>query len=257
MSDKTTDFWAMRHAALSQCGSGWVWLCVTPEGNLSVVRTCNQDTPLPLRPLLCCDLWEHAYYPRHRTRRGEYFDSWWLLIDWPQVSKAMGRLFQGPLIANVGGFSLEEYAENCRKLDACEQVSILEVNISCPNVHCGGKNFGSDPKGAAEVTRAVKAVTGKPVFMPKLDILYMTRVQKERFFNEADYIRLKDTYVLTPEKLIPAKEDLCILHPLPRVNEIAVAVDDDPRACYFKQVRNGKFIRMKCSTGILVFIAAR
>ena len=80
--------------------------------------------------------------------------------------------------------------------------------------------------------------------MPKLDILYMTRVQKERFFNEADYIRLKDTYVLTPEKLVPAKADMRILHPLPRVNEIAVAVDDDPRACYFKQVRNGKFIRM-------------
>ena len=77
----------------------------------------------------------------------------------------MARLFQGPLIANVGGFSLEEYTENCRKLDACEQVSILEVNISCPNVHGGGKNFGSDPKGAAEVTRAVKAVTSKPVFM--------------------------------------------------------------------------------------------
>ena len=80
--------------------------------------------------------------------------------------------------------------------------------------------------------------------MPELDILYMTRVQKERFFNEADYIRLKDTYVLDPEKLIPAKKDLCILHPLPRVNEIAVAVDDDPRACYFQQVRNGKFVRM-------------
>ncbi len=80
--------------------------------------------------------------------------------------------------------------------------------------------------------------------IPDLDILYMTRVQKERFFNEADYIRLKDTYVLDPEKLIPAKKDLCILHPLPRVNEIAVAVDDDPRACYFGQVRNGKFIRM-------------
>ena len=80
--------------------------------------------------------------------------------------------------------------------------------------------------------------------MPQLDILYMTRVQKERFFNEADYIRLKDTYVLDPEKLIPAKADLCILHPLPRVNEIAVAVDNDPRACYFRQVRNGKFIRM-------------
>jgi len=80
--------------------------------------------------------------------------------------------------------------------------------------------------------------------MPKLDILYMTRVQKERFFNEADYIRLKDTYVLDPSKLVPAKEDLCILHPLPRVNEIAVAVDKDPRACYWKQVKNGKFIRM-------------
>ncbi len=80
--------------------------------------------------------------------------------------------------------------------------------------------------------------------MPGLDILYMTRVQKERFFNEADYIRLKDTYVLDPEKLVPAKQDLCILHPLPRVNEISVAVDNDPRAAYWKQVQNGKFIRM-------------
>ncbi len=80
--------------------------------------------------------------------------------------------------------------------------------------------------------------------MPKLDILYMTRVQRERFFNEADYIRLKDTYILTPEKLENAKKDLCILHPLPRVNEISVAVDDDPRACYFKQVLNGKYMRM-------------
>ena len=85
----------MRHAALSQCGSGWVWLCVTPEGNLSVVRTCNQDTPLPLRPLLCCDLWEHAYYLRHRSRRGEYFDSWWLLVDWPQVSGDMAEILAG------------------------------------------------------------------------------------------------------------------------------------------------------------------
>ena len=80
--------------------------------------------------------------------------------------------------------------------------------------------------------------------MPQLDILYMTRVQKERFFNEADYIRLKDTYVLDPEKLVPAKSDLAILHPLPRVNEITVSVDKDPRACYWKQVKNGKFIRM-------------
>ncbi len=80
--------------------------------------------------------------------------------------------------------------------------------------------------------------------MPELDILYMTRVQKERFFNEADYIRLKDSYILTPAKLETAKEDMCILHPLPRVNEISVAVDDDPRACYFKQVFNGKIVRM-------------
>ena len=80
--------------------------------------------------------------------------------------------------------------------------------------------------------------------MPDLDILYMTRVQRERFFNEEDYLRLKDSYILTPEKLVNAKKDLCILHHLPRVNEISVAVDKDPRACYFKQVNYGRFIRM-------------
>jgi len=80
--------------------------------------------------------------------------------------------------------------------------------------------------------------------MPELDILYMTRVQQERFFNEADYIRLRDTYILDMKKLENAKKDLIILHPLPRVNEIAAEVDDDVRACYFKQVLNGKFIRM-------------
>ena len=77
-----------------------------------------------------------------------------------------------------------------------------------------------------------------------LDILYMTRVQRERFFNEEDYLRLKDTYILTPEKLKNAGEGLKILHPLPRVNEISVAVDSDPRACYFKQVLYGKYMRM-------------
>lgn len=80
--------------------------------------------------------------------------------------------------------------------------------------------------------------------MPKLDVLYMTRVQRERFFNEQDYIRLKDSYILTPDKLENARDDLSILHPLPRVNEISTAVDDDPRAKYFDQVLNGKFIRM-------------
>ena len=80
--------------------------------------------------------------------------------------------------------------------------------------------------------------------MPGLDILYMTRVQRERFFNEEDYLRLKDSYILTPEKLVNAKEDLSIMHPLPRVNEISVAIDKDPRACYFKQVLYGKYMRM-------------
>jgi len=80
--------------------------------------------------------------------------------------------------------------------------------------------------------------------MPQLDILYMTRVQKERFFNEADYVRLKDSYILEPSKLANAKKDLSVLHPLPRVNEISHLVDSDPRACYFKQVLNGKYMRM-------------
>ncbi|MFI3312830.1 MAG: aspartate carbamoyltransferase [Eubacteriales bacterium] len=80
--------------------------------------------------------------------------------------------------------------------------------------------------------------------MPELDVLYMTRVQKERFFNEADYIRLKDTYILDPEKMAMGKDSMIVLHPLPRVNEITVAVDRDPRAVYFEQVGNGKFIRM-------------
>ncbi len=81
-------------------------------------------------------------------------------------------------------------------------------------------------------------------YMGDLDILYMTRVQKERFFNEEDYIRLKDYYILNKEKLGKAKEDLCIMHPLPRVNEISTDVDDDPRACYFKQAQYGMYIRM-------------
>ena len=89
-----------------------------------------------------------------------------------------------------------------------------------------------------------KEVTTMEEVMPELDVLYMTRVQKERFFNEADYIRLKDTYILTPDKLEPAKKDMIVMHPLPRVNEISVAVDDDPRAMYFPQAKNGMFIRM-------------
>ena len=80
--------------------------------------------------------------------------------------------------------------------------------------------------------------------MPKLDLLYMTRVQKERFFNEEDYVRLKDFYVLTPEKMELAKSDMLVLHPLPRINEISVEIDDDPRAAYFKQAQFGVYVRM-------------
>ncbi len=86
--------------------------------------------------------------------------------------------------------------------------------------------------------------TDLAAIMPELDVLYMTRVQRERFFNEEDYLRLKDSYILTPDKLRGAKKDLSILHPLPRVNEIDTAIDADPRACYFRQALNGKFVRM-------------
>ena len=89
-----------------------------------------------------------------------------------------------------------------------------------------------------------KEVTSIEENIADLDILYMTRVQGERFFNEEDYLRLRDTYILDMPKLENAKKDLCIMHPLPRVNEISVAIDDDPRACYFKQVLNGKYMRM-------------
>ena len=96
-----------------------------------------------------------------------------------------------------------------------------------------------EPKGIA-----YKEVTSLEDSMPELDILYMTRVQRERFFNEEDYIRLKDSYILTPAKMALGKPDMAVLHPLPRVNEITLEVDDDPRAAYFDQVQNGVYVRM-------------
>ena len=95
-------------------------------------------------------------------------------------------------------------------------------------------------KNGMEYTETADLVSA----MPDIDVLYMTRVQKERFFNEDDYLRLRDSYILTPDKLEDATKTLKILHPLPRVNEISTKIDDDERACYFKQVKNGKFIRM-------------
>lgn len=96
-----------------------------------------------------------------------------------------------------------------------------------------------------------KQVETMEAVMPELDILYMTRVQRERFFNEEDYIRLKDTYILNMDKLVSAKKDMAILHPLPRVNEISVEVDDDPRAAYFRQALCGKYIRMALILNLL------
>ena len=98
---------------------------------------------------------------------------------------------------------------------------------------------------------AYKQVETMEAVMPELDILYMTRVQRERFFNEEDYIRLKDTYILNMDKLAHAKKDMAILHPLPRVNEISVEVDDDPRAAYFRQALCGKYIRMALILNLL------
>ncbi len=98
---------------------------------------------------------------------------------------------------------------------------------------------------------AYKQVETMEAVMPELDILYMTRVQRERFFNEEDYIRLKDTYILNMDKLANAKKDMAILHPLPRVNEISVEVDDDPRAAYFRQALCGKYIRMALILNLL------
>ena len=100
-------------------------------------------------------------------------------------------------------------------------------------------------------------VTSLEESMPKLDILYMTRVQRERFFNEEDYIRLKDTYILTPAKMALAKPDMAVLHPLPRVNEIALEVDDDPRAAYFEQAQNGVYVRMALIMTLLGLVPER
>lgn len=96
-----------------------------------------------------------------------------------------------------------------------------------------------------------KEVATMEEVMGELDIIYMTRVQKERFFNEADYVRLKDTYILDKSKLKLAKSDLSIMHPLPRVNEISTTIDDDPRACYFRQALNGKYVRMALILSLL------
>ena len=118
----------------------------------------------------------------------------------------------------------------------CEGVNF--VCISPEELRLPGYVRQGMPEGRVREERDLAAV------LPEVDVLYMTRVQRERFFNEEDYLRLKDSYILTPDKLAGAKEDLAILHPLPRVNEIDTAIDSDKRACYFRQALYGKFVRM-------------
>ena len=134
------------------------------------------------------------------------------------------------------GRTVHSLIEAMSRYDGIKFVLISPDELKLPNYV---KQETLDKKGIEyeETTNLVEA-------MPKLDILYMTRVQRERFFNEEDYIRLKDSYILTEEKMKLAPEKMIVMHPLPRVNEISVAVDDDPRACYFKQVLNGKYMRM-------------
>ena len=115
-------------------------------------------------------------------------------------------------------------------------ILISPEELKIPN-YVMGLTFDEDDKNFVEVEKLEDVISD-------LDVLYMTRVQKERFFNEADYVRLKDSYILTPEKMNLAKEDMIVLHPLPRVNEIEVEVDKDPRAKYFDQVKNGMYVRM-------------
>ena len=134
------------------------------------------------------------------------------------------------------GRTVHSLIEAMSRYDGIKFVLISPDELKLPN-YVKQETLDKKDIEYEETTNLVEA-------MPKLDILYMTRVQRERFFNEEDYIRLKDSYILTPEKLVTAKPDMTIMHPLPRVNEISVAVDDDPRAAYFRQVKNGKFIRM-------------
>ncbi len=123
----------------------------------------------------------------------------------------------------------------------CRYENINFVMISPDELKLPGYVKNEIPEGRGFTYRET---TDLEAVMPTLDILYMTRVQQERFTDIDEYLRLRDAYILNPEKLIPAKKDLIVLHPLPRVNEISVAVDADPRACYFKQVKNGKYMRM-------------
>jgi len=160
------------------------------------------------------------------------------LADMLTISRELGR-FDGLTVGLCGdlkfGRTVHSLIAALSRYSGIRFVLISPRELALPDYAC--KIITDSGLEYVETTDLESAI-------PDLDILYMTRVQQERFFNEEEYLRLRDTYILTPEKLTGAKDSLCIMHPLPRVNEISVAIDNDPRACYFKQVLNGKYMRM-------------
>ena len=159
------------------------------------------------------------------------------LLDLFTIHETQGKL-DGLTLAFVGDLKYGRTVHSLAQALAlfnCKFYFIAPEALAMPDYICEQLDaHGIEYQLAASIDEVV----------PELDILYMTRVQRERFFNEADYARLKDSYILDPEKMRLARADLCVLHPLPRVNEIALDVDDDPRAAYFEQVQNGVYVRM-------------
>lgn len=180
----------------------------------------------------------HTNVPIINAGDGGHFHPTQTLTDLLTISRKAGRL-SDMTIGLCGdlkfGRTVHSLIEATLRYKGIRYVLISPEELRVPEYIIDAlKAAGAEYEEVADLEEA----------MPKLDVLYMTRIQKERFFNEEDYLRLKDTYILTPDKLTNAKESLCILHPLPRVNEISVKVDEDPRACYFYQTLCGKQIRM-------------
>lgn len=180
----------------------------------------------------------HTIVPIINAGDGGHFHPTQTLTDLLTISRKKGRL-SNLTIGLCGdlkfGRTVHSLIEATLRYEGIRYVLISPEELRVPDYIIGKlRAAGADYEELSDLEEA----------MPSLDILYMTRIQRERFFNEEDYLRLKDTYILTPDKLERAKSDLSILHPLPRVNEISVKVDDDPRACYFYQTLCGKQIRM-------------
>ena len=181
----------------------------------------------------------HSLIPIINAGDGGHFHPTQTLTDLLTIHHEKGR-FEGLTVGLCGdlkfGRTVHSLIEAMSRYQGVKFVLISPEELKLPG-------FVKQTYIKEKVIEYVQSTSLEEV-MPELDILYMTRVQRERFFNEEDYLRLKDSYILTPEKLKNAKEDMIVMHPLPRVNEIDTRVDGDPRACYFRQAYYGKFIRM-------------